>query len=298
MKKCFSLLYAEISKKSITFAPDFSKTEVMARQLVSVIMPTFNAGKFLAGSIESILSQTHKELELLITDDGSSDALTLQILKEYSQKDNRVKVEYLQGNHGPAYARNQSISRAEGRYIAFCDSDDRWMPEKLERQIRFMAEKDCALSYSSYIVCDDTNKEIGITIAPKRLSFNMLKRDNKVGCLTAIYDTEKLGRKYDMPQLRKRQDWGLFLAILRDCGIAYGITEPLAWYRHRSHSVSSNKFSLITYNIKVYEMVLDYPRWKAVLYFFCLFLPTYYIKVIKRKRDSQKYLSEKCKDAQ
>lgn len=268
----------------------------MSSQLVSVIMPTFNAGKFLADSIDSILGQTYGELELLITDDGSSDAFTLQILKEYSQKDDRVKVEYLQGNHGPAYARNQSIGRAGGRYIAFCDSDDRWMPEKLERQIRFMAEKDCALSYSSYIVCDDKNEDTGISIALERISFNMLKCDNKIGCLTAIYDTEKLGKKYYMPQLRKRHDWGLFLTILKDCHMAYGITEPLAWYRNRSHSVSSNKLSLITYNIKVYETVLNYPRWKAVLYFFCLFLPTYYLKVMKRQRDSRKYLSEKHRD--
>ena len=265
----------------------------MTRALVSVIMPTFNAGKFLVDSIESILGQTYEEVELLITDDGSSDVLTLQILKEYSQKDSRVKVEYLQGNCGPAYARNQSIGRAQGRYIAFCDSDDRWFPEKLERQIWFMNEKDCALCYSSYIICDDKDKELGITIAPKSISFDMLKCDNKVGCLTAIYDTEKLGKKYYMPQIRKRQDWGLFLTILKDCGMAYGITEPLAWYRHRSHSVSSNKMSLITYNIKVYEIVLGYPRWKAVLYFFCLFLPTYYMKVMKRKWDSWKYLSAK-----
>lgn len=265
----------------------------MTSPLVSVIMPTFNASKFLADSIESILGQTYGEVELLITDDGSSDASTLQILKEYSRKDARVKVEYLQGNHGPAYARNHSIGRAGGRYIAFCDSDDRWMPEKLERQIRFMTEKDCALCYSSYIVCDDKDEEIGITIAPKRISFDMLKRDNKVGCLTAIYDTEKLGKKYYMPQLRKRQDWGLFLTILRDCRMAYGIVEPLAWYRHRSHSVSSNKLSLIAYNIKVYELVLNYPRWKAMLYFFGLFLPTYYMKVLKRNLDSRKYLAGK-----
>ena len=265
----------------------------MSRQLVSVIMPTFNAGKFLPDSIESILGQTYEDLELLITDDGSTDTLTLQILKEYSQKDSRLKVEYLQGNSGPAYARNQSIKRAQGRYIAFCDSDDRWMPEKLERQIRFMTEKDSALCYSSYIVCDDKNEEIGISIVPNSISFNMLKQDNKIGCLTAIYDIRKLGKKYYMPQLRKRHDWGLFLTILQDCHIAYGITEPLAWYRHRSHSVSSNKLSLVTYNIQVYETVLNFPRWKAVLYFFFIFLPTYYIKVLKRNHDSKKYLIEK-----
>lgn len=265
----------------------------MSKQLVSVIMPTFNAGKFLADSIESILGQTYKNLELLITDDGSTDAFTLQILKEYCQKDQRVKVEYLQGNYGPAHARNQSIDRAQGRYIAFCDSDDRWMPEKLERQVRYMSEKNCALCYSSYIICDDKNKETGIFIAPERISFSMMKHDDKIGCLTAIYDTEKLGKKYYMPQLRKRHDWGIFLAILKDCHFAYGITDPLAWYRRRSNSISSNKLSLIPYNIQIYQIVLNYPRWKAVLYFFFIFLPTYYIKVLKTKRDSKKYLLEK-----
>lgn len=265
----------------------------MSKSLVSVIMPTFNAGKFLADSIESILNQTYEELELLITDDGSSDSLTLQILKEYSQKDQRVKVEYLQGNLGPADARNHSISRAQGRYIAFCDSDDRWMPEKLDRQVRYMSEKDCALCYSSYIICDDKNKETGIYIAPKRITFSMMKHDNKIGCLTAIYDAEKLGKKYYLPQLRKRHDWGLFLTILKDCRMAYGIAEPLAWYRHHDHSVSSNKLALISYNVQIYETILGYPKWKAILYFFFIFLPTYYVKVIKRKRDSKKYLLEK-----
>lgn len=265
----------------------------MQKALVSVIMPTFNASRFLADSIESILGQTYEELELLITDDGSTDALTLQILKDFSQKDSRVKVEYLQGNSGSPYARNQSIQRAKGRYIAFCDSDDRWMPEKLERQIRFMTEKDCALCYSSYIVCDDNDEETGIFIAPERITFNMMKHDDKIGCLTAIYDAEKMGQKYYLPLMRKRNDWGLFLAILRDCRVSYGISEPLAWYRQRANSLSSNKLSLVAYNIQTYVAVLGYPRWKAVLYFFFIFLPTYYIKVLKRKRDSKKFLLEK-----
>ena len=106
----------------------------MRPELVSVIMPTYNAGKFLADSIESILSQTYANLELLITDDCSTDG-TIDILKDFSQRDKRVKVKYLKSNVGPAIARNRSIERAKGRYIAFCDCDDRWMPEKLERQI-------------------------------------------------------------------------------------------------------------------------------------------------------------------
>ena len=262
----------------------------MKQELVSVIMPTYNAGKYLSDSIDSILAQTYGNWELVISDDGSTDPATISTLKTYAAKDPRIKVVFLEGNNGPGYARNQSIERAQGRYIAFCDSDDRWFPEKLERQIAFMTEKDCALSCTSYIICDGNDQETGIMIAPSRISFNMLKRDNKVGCLTAIYDTRKLGRKFYMPLLRKRQDWALFLSIIKQCRMAYAITEPLAYYRHRSHSVSSNKLSLVKYNVRVYEDVLGFPRWKAYIYFFTRFLPTYLLKILKRRRESKHYL--------
>ena len=175
----------------------------MKPELVSVIMPTYNAGKFLADSIESILSQTYANLELLITDDCSTDG-TIDILKDFAQRDKRVKVKYLKSNVGPAIARNRSIERAKGRYIAFCDCDDRWMPEKLERQIALMTRKDCALCSSSYLICDDNNQLTGINISPKHLTLGMLKRDNKIGCLTAIYDIKRLGHKFYMPAIRKR----------------------------------------------------------------------------------------------
>lgn len=262
----------------------------MKQDLVSVIMPTFNAGKFLSASIDSILNQTYKNLELVISDDGSTDPLTLKTLKEYAEKDNRVKVEYYQHNNGPGFARNKSIERAQGRYIAFCDSDDRWFPEKLEKQIALMKAKNCALSCTSYIICDTQDRETGIVIAPERITFSMEKHDNKVGCLTAIYDTQRLGKKYFMPLLRKRQDWALFISILRDSEPAYTLTEPCAYYRQRSASVSSNKFSLIKYNVKVYETVLGFPKWKAFLYFLFVFLPTYYTKILKRCADSRNYL--------
>lgn len=270
----------------------------MSQELVSVIMPTYNTGKFLSDSIESVLNQTYTNLELLITDDGSTDPLTLEILRKYQEQDDRVKVEYLNYKQGPACSRNNSIQRAQGRYIAFCDSDDQWMPHKLERQISFMKEKDCALCSASYITCNDQNEEDGIFISPERISFSMLKRDNKIGCLTAVYDTQLLGGKYYMPALQKRQDWGLFLNILKKSHLAYAITEPLAYYRHRSHSVSSNKFSLINYNIKVYETVLGFSHLKAYAYFFCLFLPTYFLKIQKKKYDSKLFLKKKQESTQ
>jgi glycosyltransferase involved in cell wall biosynthesis len=252
-------------------------------------MPTFNASRYLADSIESILSQTYTNLELLITDDCSTDD-TRNILKEFSERDKRVKVKYLKENSGPGVARNRSIERAKGRYIAFCDCDDRWMPDKLERQIAHMRKHDCALCSSSYLICDENDKITGVNISPSHVTLGMLKRDNKIGCLTAIYDIKRLGHKFYMPAIRKRQDWALFLNILKECQICFCITEPLAYYRQRVDSVSSNKFSLVKYNVNVYETVFGYTRLRAYLYFFLIFMPTYYAKVLKRDSDSKRYL--------
>lgn len=263
----------------------------MRQELVSVIMPTYNASKYLADSIESILAQTYTNLELVITDDCSTDN-THSILEEYSRKDSRVKVEYLETNRGPGIARNKSIERAKGRYIAFCDCDDRWFPDKLEKQIAHMTRKDCALCSSSYLICNENNEVTGINISPKHITLGMLKRDNKIGCLTAIYDIERLGHKFYMPAIRKRQDWALFLNILKECQICFCLTEPLAYYRLRPKSVSSDKFSLVKYNVNVYETVFGYTWLKSYLYFFFRFLPTYTLKVLKRKRDSKQYLKK------
>lgn len=265
----------------------------MNEELVSVIMPTYNAGNFLADSINCILQQTYKNIELLITDDASTDDETINILKDFANKDPRVDVLFLKENAGPGHARNQSIARAKGRYIAFCDSDDRWTEDKLEKQIAFMKEKNCALSCASYLICDENNKNIGINIPPKVITFSMLKRDNKVGCLTAIYDTEKLGQKFFMPAIRKRQDWGLFLNIMKKCRICYAFTNaPLAYYRKRQNSVSSKKSSLVKYNVAIYREILGYNDTKSYLYFYLLFMPTYIHKIIKRKIDSRRYMNK------
>ena len=257
-------------------------------ELVSVVMPTHNGDRFLEDSIRSILAQTYANLELVITDDCSDNIVTLEILRRFQEQDTRVDVVYLKENKGPGYARNKSIERARGRYIAFCDSDDRWFADKLERQLAFMREKGCALCCSSYIVCNERNENIGIRISPVRITYKMMERDNKIGCLTAIYDIKKLGEKYYMPTLRKRQDWALFLIILQKCRIAYGMVEPLAYYRDRSHSVSSNKFSLVKYNVAVYHEILKFSWLKSYFYFFFLFLPTYAAKLYRRYRDTKR----------
>lgn len=263
----------------------------MYGELVSVIMPTHNSSRFLAASIESVLRQTYRNLELLIADDCSTDS-THDILESFAGADKRISVEFLTEHNGPAMSRNKCIERAKGRYIAFCDSDDRWFPDKLEKQIHHMDKHDCALCSSSYLICDEDGKIMGVNYSPSYLTLREMKRDNKIGCLTAVYDIKRLGHKYYMPAIRKRQDWALFLNILKDCQICFCLQEPLAYYSfHRKGSVSSDKMTLIKYNVTVYETVFGYSKFKSWLYFIFLFLPSYFLKTLRVWADSRKFVA-------
>ncbi len=246
--------------------------------LVSIITPSYNCAGFIGETIESVLAQSYRNWELLITDDCSTDG-SREIISEYVRKDSRIRLLCLDKNSGAGVARNNSIREAKGRFIAFCDSDDRWYPEKLEKQLSFMAEKDCALSYTSYITCDEAGRTDGIVVCRQTETLRSLTRDDKIGCLTVVYDTEKVGKVY-MPALRKRQDWAMKLKIMKLCRRAYGMKEPLAIYRHRDSSLSRNKTALIRYNIAVYREVLGWNVFRAYSYFLFAFLPSYFMKRI------------------
>ena len=249
----------------------------MEQDLVSVIMPTFNEVKFLAESIDCVLCQSYQNLELLITDDCSANVEVRELLLRYAESDRRVRIFFLDENKGPGYARNNSIAEAKGRFIAFCDSDDRWTQDKLERQVAFMKERNACLSYTSYYLCNSDGEVYGTVRAPERMTFSKLRRDNKIGCLTAMYDVSICGKMF-MPTIRKRQDWGLFLLILKKHGVGYGMCEPLAYYRKRRGSISMKKSTLIKYNMLVYQKVLGYSKAKASLFFWAVFMPTYFSK--------------------
>ena len=238
----------------------------MNNSLVSIIMPSYNSEKFIANSIDSIISQTYQNWELIIVDDVSSDNSN-DIIESYIKKNDCVKLIKLDKNSGPAIARNRAIKEAQGRYIAFLDADDLWMPQKLEKQIAFMQKESIALSYTGYYRIEEGNGEIIDQIhVPKKVDYSELLKQNIIGCLTAIYDTEKIGKVY-MPEIRKRQDFGLWLKILKRVSYAYGLDEPLAYYRVRPDSVSSNKMLASTYNWKLYREVEKLPIYKAIYYF-------------------------------
>lgn len=249
--------------------------------LVSIITPSYNSADFIAETIEAIQAQTYGEWELLITDDCSTDN-TREVVQAYADKDERVKLFVLEKNGGAGAARNNSLANAKGRYIAFCDSDDRWTADKLEKQIAYMQQNDYAFTYTGYYLCDEDGKDLGAVKCRKKETFGSLKRDDKIGCLTVIYDSEKIG-KVTFPLLRKRQDWGMKLLALQKCQVAYGIQEPLAIYRKRSGSISRNKMSLVKYNIAVYEEVLGWSPLAARLFFAFAFMPAYILKRVMQK---------------
>lgn len=237
----------------------------MNNPLVSIITPSFNCGVSIAKTIESVLSQSYTNWEMLISDDFSSDD-SCKVIQAFSVRDNRIKLIKRSWNAGPAVTRNRAISSASGRYIAFLDSDDIWYPDKLEKQIEFMLGNDVAFSYTSYRRVHVDGHEIGFVSAPASVTYYDVLKTNRIGCLTACYDTEKLGKVY-MPNISKRQDLGLWLKILKRIDKAYGIQECLADYYVGISTVSSNKITAAKYQWRVYREVENLPFWRSLYYF-------------------------------
>lgn len=246
---------------------------------VSVVMPTYNSAEFVAESIEAIIGQTHGNWELLITDDCSNDN-TREIVAGFAQRDSRIRLLMLEKNSGAGVARNNSIREATGDYIAFCDSDDVWKPEKLKIQLSYMRKHDVDVCYGSYLIQDEDGNITGVNICKRITTEVIIKRDNTMGNLTVIYNSQKLGKVY-FPTIRKRQDWALNIMLLKMCKEAHGIIDPIAYYRVRSGSISRNKKSLMKYNVQVYKEILGYNTIMAWIRFCFVFMPSHLFKLLR-----------------
>lgn len=261
---------------------------------VSIIMPTFNCSQYVEESICSVLSQSYENYELLIVDDCSTDG-TIEILKKFSDN-KKIRLSFLSENGGPAIARNTAIKLAEGRFVAFLDSDDIWGVNKLEKQISEMKNKNHAISYTDYDLIDEHSNVIGSSggLVNKINYYGLLKR-----CImqnsTVVYDSHLLGGKVYCPILRKRQDFGLFLSALKKTSFAYKIDQPVGeafcFYRIRSGSVSSNKMKNIPLQWKMYFRVEGLGFFKScyymvnwLLYGFCKTVHRKINKILLRPR--------------
>lgn len=232
--------------------------------LVSIITPTFNTEKYIRETLQSVLNQTYQNWEMILVDDASTD-LTVSIIEEFAQKDSRIKYFKLPKNSGNGFARNVALEKATGKYIAYLDADDLWFSSKLEKQIQFLKTNNLPFTFSFYDCIDDDGNDLKRRVeAPVPLTYKQLFFCNYVGNLTAIYDADFFG-KIKLESSQKRQDWRLWLTILKQIKTAQTVPESLAFYRIRKDSISSSKFKLIKHNFGVYREFHGYNFLSSVL---------------------------------
>lgn len=223
----------------------------MSDELVSVIMPNYNTGQYVVDAIQSVLNQTYKNVELIVVDDHSTDD-SIGILKNIVANDERVKLIVLPKNKGAANARNIAIEKAQGRYISFIDSDDIWLTDKIEKQIKFMKAKNVAFVASYYDYIDFNNKSLNRVVKGPLLRdyFGVLKYCP--GNSTVMYDAFKLG-KTTIPLIKRRNDYVMWLKVIKKSKQLYIMPDILVHYRIRPGSLSSNKKGLVKYHWHIYR---------------------------------------------
>lgn len=235
--------------------------------LVSVIMPAYNSSKTLPDSIQSVLDQTFTDWELLVIDDFSPEPLK-SIVDSF--RDARIYYIRLEQNSGVAQARNRGIQAARGRYIAFLDSDDLWLPKKLERQLQFMQKNGYAFTYTWYRQFeDDPERPIRLVKTKNFVDYRKLLHGNDIGCLTVMIDRTQIPDIH-MPSER-HEDYITWLNLLKRGSCAYSMAEDLALYRISKHSITGNKKMSLIWTWKVYRDS------QGLNFISCLYYIAYYI---------------------
>lgn len=232
---------------------------------VSIITANYNCENFVGQTIDSVLNQKFRDWEYIIADDGSTDNSIAIIEQKFKELQN-VKLIKLKSNSGPAYARNQALNLAQGRYISFIDSDDLWKDNFLQEMIDFMENKEIVFAYSSYYRISENGQKIDQYNVPKKVSYNSILKSCPICPLTAIYDSSSIG-KMPIPEIPKREDYGLFIDIIKKTKYAYALQKPLAYYRIREGSVSSNKISIAKKQWDVYRKYEKLSFLKSLYYF-------------------------------
>ena len=233
-------------------------------QLVSIIMPSYNAQAYIDEAISSVLSQTYVHWELIVVDDCSSDESWDKIQK-YVNQDSRIHAIRNTTNQGVSHTRNIAIKKSQGCYIAFLDGDDVWLPQKLELQLALMQKENIDLCYSAYHTIDPKGEHLSTFHVPLQLCYADMLKTSYMGTLTTIYNAETLGKIYltDMGH----EDYVMKLEILKHISHARGINTPLAKYRIHGQSLSVNKFKTAQWQWHIYRNIEKLPLWKSCYYF-------------------------------
>lgn len=232
---------------------------------VSVVTPVWNAAATVAETVASVRAQSFADWEMLLVDDGSTDG-SGALLARLAATDPRMRVLSHEANLGAAAARNHAIREARGRFIAFLDADDLWRPEKLALQLGFMRAHGHPLSFTAYRRIAADGRPLGTVRPPASVTREGLLRGNVIGCLTAIYDTAFFG-KVEMPPIARRQDYGLWLELLRRTATAHALPQVLADYRVHPGSLSARKGGAARDTWRFYREQERLPRVRAAWYF-------------------------------
>lgn len=235
---------------------------------VSIITPTYNCARFIGETIESVINQTYTNWEMIIVDDCSKDN-TEEVVKQYSQSDKRIKYIKLEQNSGAAIARNKAMELATGKYMAFLDSDDIWTNDKIDKQIKFMEENNYNIACTKYEQIDEIGQSLNKVIKVKnKVDYNGVLLTCPVGNSTVMYNVEKLG-KFEVPNIRKRNDDALWLQMLKKEKYIYGMNDVLMRYRIRSNSISSNKIDLVKYHWYLYREIENLSILRSTFHICC-----------------------------
>ncbi|WP_313206020.1 glycosyltransferase family 2 protein [Psychrobacter faecalis] len=233
--------------------------------LVSIITPSYNSALLIVSTIQSVISQTFTDWEMIVVDDCSKDN-SVEVIQSFVDCESRIKLIKLTENSGAAVARNTAIEAAQGRFIAFLDSDDLWDSQKLEKQINFMINENVAFSYTAYMKINEEGVPFQAMKVPSKVSYRNLLKTCVIGCLTVVYDTKYVGKVY-MPENIKREDFATWLRLLKCVDYAYALPEVLASYRVYPDQSSSNKASMALESWRLYRNVEQLNIFKATYYF-------------------------------
>lgn len=219
-------------------------------EMVSVIIPVYNSAKYIAETMRSAINQTYKNIEIVLVDDCSKDN-SKEIIESFMNENNNIIYFQQEKNRGAALSRNKALDLAKGRYVAFLDSDDLWYPEKIEKQLHIMQEKNIAFCYTAYKIVDSKGSVIkNKTKIIERAEYKNLLKRTIISTPTVVIDRHLVG-DLKMPNRRTGQDYAYWLLLLRNVKVAYGIDEALVTVRIRNGSLSKNKFQNV---IDVWEI--------------------------------------------
>lgn len=234
-------------------------------EIVSIITPVYNSSSFIEATADSVLNQTYTSWEWLLVDDCSDDN-SWEILKKLELKDKRIKIFRNGRNLKSGKTRNFAIKKAVGRWIAFLDSDDIWHPDKLNIQINFMLKNQFYFSHTSYGYIDENGAKIKSTLHVNNVvTYTDLLKRTEISCLTAIYDAKSIG-KYYMSSHSRKQDYALWLSILKDGYNSYGLDIELAYYRQVKNSATSKKYKLFFRHISFLMDTQGFGVFKSLFY--------------------------------